>query len=96
MSRPLRIEYPNAVYHVTSRGNARNKILLGDQNIDNFLSVQNAVVKRYNWPCHAYCLIDNHYHLLRTGKGDTAASEVCEQTATVQTTFHRGEDDHKK
>jgi len=64
MARPLRIEYPNAVYHVTSRGNARNKIFLDDHDRDNFLSVLNAVVKRYNWLCHAYCLMDNHYHLM--------------------------------
>lgn len=64
MARPLRIEYPNAVYHVTSRGNARNKIFLGDQDRENFLFVLDAVVKRYNWLCHAYCLMDNHYHLM--------------------------------
>ncbi len=64
MARPLRIEYPNAVYHVTSRGNARNKIFFGDQDRENFLFVLDAVVKRYNWLCHAYCLMDNHYHLM--------------------------------
>ncbi|MCL4491506.1 MAG: transposase [Nitrospirae bacterium] len=64
MARPLRIEYPNAVYHVTSRGNARNRIFLGDQDRENFLFVLEAVVKRYNWLCHAYCLMDNHYHLM--------------------------------
>jgi putative transposase len=64
MARPLRIEYPNAVYHVTSRGNARNKIFFGDQDRENFLFILEAVVKRYNWLCHAYCLMDNHYHLM--------------------------------
>jgi len=64
MARPLRIEYPNAVYHVTSRGNARNKIFLSDQDRENFLFVLGSVVKRFNWLCHAYCLMDNHYHLM--------------------------------
>lgn len=64
MARPLRIEYPDAVYHVTSRGNARNDIFLSDQDRTDFLSVLEIVVKRYNWLCHAYCLMDNHYHLL--------------------------------
>jgi len=64
MARPLRIEYQNAVHHVTSRGNARNKIFLGDQDRENFLFVLDAVVKRHNWLCHAYCLMDNHYHLM--------------------------------
>ncbi|CAB5088890.1 hypothetical protein D3OALGA1CA_5902 [Olavius algarvensis associated proteobacterium Delta 3] len=64
MARPLRIEYPGAVYHITSRGNARNPIF--DDNYDRtvFLSILEEVIKRYNWICHAYCLMDNHYHLL--------------------------------
>ena len=71
MARPLRIEYPNAVYHVTSRGNARNKIFLSDQDRENFLFVLSAVVKRFNWRCHAYCLMDNHRHpLLETPLGN--------------------------
>jgi putative transposase len=64
MTRPLRIEYPGAVYHVTSRGNARNNIYLTDQDRTDFLIILALVVKRYNWLCHAYCLMDNHYHLL--------------------------------
>ena len=64
MARPLRIEYPGAVYHVTSRGNARNDIFHTEQDREEFLSVLSVVVKRYNWLCHAYCLMDNHYHLL--------------------------------
>ena len=59
MARPLRIEYPGAVYHVTSRGNARNKIFSDDQDREILLFVLGEVVKRYNWLCHAYCLMDN-------------------------------------
>lgn len=64
MARQLRIEYPNAVYHVTSRGNARADIFIDDTDRENFLGVMGKVVTRYNWFCHAYCLMDNHYHLL--------------------------------
>lgn len=64
MARQLRIEYPGALYHVTSRGNARNDIVTDDDDRKNFLSVLGGVVKRFNWLCHAYCLMDNHYHLL--------------------------------
>jgi putative transposase len=64
MSRPLRIEYPDAVYHVTSRGNARNDIFDADQDRKEYLSILDSVVRRYNWLCHAYCLMNNHYHLL--------------------------------
>ncbi len=64
MARPLRIEYPGAVYHVTSRGNGRKDIFEDDQDRQIFLSILGSVVKRYNWLCHAYCLMDNHYHLM--------------------------------
>jgi len=64
MARPLRIEFPGAVYHVTSRGNARLPIFEDNQDRRRFLSVLDEAVKRFNWLCHAYCLMDNHYHLL--------------------------------
>jgi len=64
MARPLRIEFPGAVYHVTSRGNARESIYLDTKDRKEFLAVLEDVVARFNWLCHAYCLMDNHYHLL--------------------------------
>ena len=64
MARPLRIEYPGAVYHATSRGNARRNIFADDQDREIFLFVLDSVIKKYNWLCHAYCLMDNHYHLM--------------------------------
>ncbi|MFA5353793.1 MAG: transposase [Thermodesulfovibrionales bacterium] len=64
MARPLRIEYSGAIYHVTSRGNARDKIFEDDLDREAFLFTLSSVVRRYNWLCHAYCLMDNHYHLM--------------------------------
>ena len=64
MSRPLRIEFPGAIYHVTSRGNARKKIFLNDIDRKTFLDTLCWVAERFGWLCHAYCLMDNHYHLL--------------------------------
>ncbi len=64
MARPLRIEYPGAVYHITTRGNARQGIYDDDSDRRLFLGVLASTVERYNWICHAYCLMDNHYHLL--------------------------------
>ena len=64
MTRPLRIEYPGAVYHVTSRGNARQEIFLDDEDRFGFLETLHQVVDRFNWLCHAYCLMSNHYHVL--------------------------------
>ena len=64
MARPLRIEFPGAVYHVTARGNARADIFTEDSDRQIFLSVLGQTVKRFNWLCHAYCLMGNHYPLL--------------------------------
>jgi len=64
MARPLRLEYPGALYHVTCRGNARDKVFLVDLDRELFLEVLSQVVERFNWLCHAYCQMTNHYHLL--------------------------------
>lgn len=64
MARPLRLEFPGAIYHITSRGNARLPIFEDDQDRQRFLFILQEVVKRFNWLCHAYCLMDNHYHLV--------------------------------
>ena len=64
MARPLRIEYPGALYHVTARGNGRAEIFLDDGGRAGFLEILAAMVSRFGWLVHAYCLMDNHYHLL--------------------------------
>lgn len=64
MPRPLRIEYENAVYHITSRGNARANIFTDKYDYSNFLILLKEVLQKYNWLCYAYCLMPNHYHLL--------------------------------
>ncbi len=64
MTRPLRIEFPGAVYHLTSRGNRQEPIFVSDDDRCSFLEILGKTVSRYHWICHAYCLMDNHYHLL--------------------------------
>jgi REP element-mobilizing transposase RayT len=64
MARPLRIEYPGALYHVTSRGNAKQKIFRNDRDRKTFLDIMGDVMERFHFICHAYCLMDNHYHLV--------------------------------
>lgn len=64
MARPLRIEFPGAVYHITSRGNDKKDVFMADRDREDFLNILKGVVSRYNWLCHAYCLMNNHYHLL--------------------------------
>lgn len=64
MARPLRLELAGGLYHVTSRGNARNEIYLDDEDRLNWLQLFNDVCARFNWICHAYCLMSNHYHVV--------------------------------
>jgi REP element-mobilizing transposase RayT len=64
MARPLRLEFPHALYHVTSRGNARQRIVRDDQDRKAFLANLGHVVSRFGWLVHAYCVMNNHYHLL--------------------------------
>ena len=64
MARPLRIEFPGGLYHVTARGNGRQSIFADDVDRERFLVVLTSVVSRYHVLCHAYCLMANHYHLL--------------------------------
>jgi putative transposase len=60
----LRIEYPGALYHLTSRGDRQEAIFEDDQDRTAFLNVLSEVVTRFGWRCHAYCLMGNHYHLM--------------------------------
>jgi putative transposase len=64
MARPLRIEFPGAVYHVTSRGNRREPIFEDDEDRMNLLSVVSHAMTRFDASVLAYCLMDNHYHFV--------------------------------
>ena len=64
MARPLRIEFPGALYHITARGDRQEDIFVADADRFAFLGILEQVVERYNWLVHTYCLMDNHYHLL--------------------------------
>jgi REP element-mobilizing transposase RayT len=64
MARSLRHEHPGALYHVTSRGNARAAIFLGREDERDLLETLHRVVRDAGWICHAYCLMPNHFHLV--------------------------------
>jgi putative transposase len=64
MSRPLRVEFPGGLYHVTARGNGRQPIFIDEADREAFLAALTSVVARYHVRCHAYCLMGNHHHLL--------------------------------
>jgi putative transposase len=64
MSRPLRIEFPGAGYHVTSRGDRREPIFVDDTNRAALLNVLGQGLQRFEAKVLAYCLTGNHYHFV--------------------------------
>ena len=64
MSRPLRIEYPGAWYHVMNRGRRSEKIFFVDADRQAFIQVLQEASELWNIRISAYCLMSNHYHLL--------------------------------
>jgi putative transposase len=64
MSRPLRIEYPGALYHVTSRGDRREPIYRDDADRITQLDILGQTMERFDAQALAYCLMGNHYHLV--------------------------------
>jgi len=64
MARQLRIEFLCAFYHVTAKGNERKAVFKSIQDRENFYTYIESASPRYGAVIHAYCLMDNHYHLL--------------------------------
>ncbi len=64
MARPLRLELAGGLYHVTSRGDRREAIYEDDEDRGRWLEILGHTCKRFNWRCHAYCQMDNHYHIV--------------------------------
>ena len=90
MSRPIRIEFPDALYHVTARGDRREDIFEDDQDRQAFLLTLEQVVAQFNWLCYAWCLMDNHYHLLiQTPDGNLSKGMRQLNGVTTQTSNRR-------
>jgi len=64
MARPLRLEFPGAVYHVTSRGNEQRRIFKSDGDRKAFLRFLGQTAKRFGWSITAWVLMTNHFHLV--------------------------------
>lgn len=71
MTRPLRIEYEDAYYHVMNRGRGRSWIFTSEQYYVQYIQCMAEAHKRFGIEIHAYCLMGNHYHLLvKTPRGN--------------------------
>ncbi len=76
MFRPLRIEFPGALYHLTARGDGREDIYVDDEDRKRFLALVGGVCERFNWVGYAYCLMSNHYHLVMETPDGNLSSDM--------------------
>ncbi|MCX6062739.1 MAG: transposase [Caldiserica bacterium] len=74
MARPIRLQYPGAFYHVTDRGDRKEAVFTCNADRISFLQLLNTTSAAHEWHVLAYCLMDNHYHLmLETARPNLAA-----------------------
>ena len=86
MTRPLRIEFPGAYYHVTSRGNERKDVFKTRKDREKFLFYLETATERYGAVIHVWCQLSNHYHLLlETPSGNL--SEIMHHINGAYTTY---------
>lgn len=74
MARQLRIEYAGAIYHIISRGDRKEPIFLDDEDRRRFLKTLGEASVRAGWCVHAYCLMDNHFHIVLETPNPTLVS----------------------
>jgi REP element-mobilizing transposase RayT len=77
MARPLRIQYPGAVYHVMNRGGSRQRVFLEKQDYEGFLKTIGEVCDRWAVEVFACCIMGNRYHVcLRTPEGKSFSGDA--------------------
>lgn len=65
MPRKLRVQYEDAIYHIMSRGDRQEDIFLNDVDRQDFLKTLAEACQKTNWQVHAYCLMRNHFHVVK-------------------------------
>src|SRR5216117_695963 len=74
MARKLRVQYPDAIYHVMNRGDRREAIFKDDTDRHRWVETLGECCEKTDWQVHAYCLMSNHFHLvLETPKANLVA-----------------------
>ncbi len=89
MARPLRLEHPGAVWHITSRGNEQRPIFRDHQDRREFLGTLARNVDRFGWRIHAFVLMGNHYHLLLETPEPTLSRGMRELNGVYTQRFNR-------
>jgi putative transposase len=89
VARPLRIEYPGACYHVMNRGDRRPNIFRADADRILFLDVLARTCAKTQWQIHAYCLMNNHFHLVLETPGGSLVAGMKWLLGTYTMRFNR-------
>ena len=89
MTRPLRLQFPGALYHVTSRGDHQEAIYRDTQDRQAWLATLQLVCTRFNFLVHAYCQMTNHYHLLVETADGNLAQGMRQLNGTYTQRFNR-------
>jgi putative transposase len=89
MSRPLRVEYPGAFYHVINRGNAGENIFQSSRDREKFLEYLENFVGRFSIIVHTYCLMTNHFHLLLETRQPNLSKAIQWINVSYATYFNR-------
>ncbi len=92
MSRPLRIEFAGALYHVMARGDGRREIFEDDEDREAFLAQLSRVCERFQWRLWTYCLMGNHYHLLVETQQPTLSRGMREVNGVYTQAFNHRHD----
>ena len=90
MARPLRIELAGGLYHVTSRGDRREDIYFIEADRRAWLETFSQVCSRFNWVCHAWCQMTNHYHIVVETVEANLSSGMRQLNGVYTQTINRG------
>jgi REP element-mobilizing transposase RayT len=87
-----RIEVPYGYYHVVTRGNNKRRIYEDDHDREKFFVLLERVARRYGWLFYAYCLMDNHYHLVMQIAEKGLSPGMCELNTAYAVTYNQRHD----
>jgi REP element-mobilizing transposase RayT len=87
MARKHRVEVPG-YYHLTARGNNKRTIFVDDRDRLLFIALLNRTARRYGWTILAFCLMNNHYHLVMQIDERGMSKGMCELNGTYALLFN--------
>ena len=88
MARPKRIDFPFTLYHVISRTIFEERAFQSSRDRNKFLEYCAKYIDLYDFRVHAFCLMQNHFHLLLESKGNPALSHLLHRLLTAFTVYY--------